>query len=977
MIELEPFCQRLCFALLHSLWQVALLALLATACRFLLGPSRDRIAYWVHVGALAVGVMALPFNYQFLASPLTPMSTETSSQFSAAGESTALESAVVGRASSGEIASPSIRGSSPTGRPLTANSVAQSDAMNPRETERIRSLSGGVIAESMPWLISAYAIGVIIMLVRLLRSAILIERLRSATTKIVDGPVLETFHKLCRRYSLKLTPAIAHSEQVVVPKVVGLLKPTVLLPTSALTGLSTDEVEMILAHELAHIRRHDLWMILFQRFTEAILFFNPAVWWLSRRISLLREFCCDDQAIASTSVDEPNLQYAGALLQCVRLSGTQHSEQATALAASGRSPSELRRRVARLLGEPLREPLRLSRVGVFVLLLGLVASSTPWLWAFNSDQGATNEAPAASQSATKQLHAVAISNTSKIADLIKKGAAIDDVDASGTTPLWKAVRFGKVESVRALLAAGANPDIPRKSDGWTPLLCNAFVNKHPVSTQIAGLLLARKAKVDSATIRDGERAMHFAVRVAKSPELVELLLDAGANVDSLSIRNSTPLQFAVANGSIELVELLLSRGADPTIRNDSGFRPIDQINATTVENAKKIQDIFKSHGADSLRRPDLIRKHIEESKKVAATPVTVSATRTDETATEQPGEPQVGSSLLVALRDVDGKPVTKTRVRLYDGKSFYAGRPPKFKMQIVATDAKGIAKFNDFFKKVPGRVGYWIDVFRDKDAAWRPPQRLVGWEMDLSKSVLEDPLMQSEKTAQGLRIDITLRQECPTDIEIVDSTNGKRRHFAQLFFKDDRVDDWTRAALQDYVGDPGGDDPSRLGLDFSTTLVPEMSDAQFMATRQGYYPLQFKLKEKLRVDKKLRQRISLVPAPLIELTILDASGKPVQDARLKYLGPDMRGSYRTASPTDAQGRVLLLYPELGRMARFMVTHPSGTCEFSMADLPAKPQLHWQTTEEPDLGVIDPNYMKDDERWALIRHTLQLRSTEAR
>ena len=223
------------------------------------------------------------------------------------------------------------------------------------------------------------------MIARLTVGIVRAERLRSRGRPMDDKPVVEALARLAGVWSMRVVPVLATAERIVVPKVVGLLRPTILLPASALSGLSAGELEMILAHELAHVRRHDMWVNLLQRLAEAALFFNPALWLLSRRISSLREYCCDELACrgAEPRGGGAHLRYAQALLRVVELSqaaGTARADTA-ALAASGRSPSELRRRVARLFGEPLREPLQLSRGG-FVLLLGLGAllMAGPLLW---------------------------------------------------------------------------------------------------------------------------------------------------------------------------------------------------------------------------------------------------------------------------------------------------------------------------------------------------------------------------------------------------------------------------------------------------------------------------------------------------------------------------------------------------------------------------------------------------------------------
>src|SRR5256712_6764237 len=106
----------------------------------------------------------------------------------------------------------------------------------------------------------------------------------------------------CRRIAYRLgLPAAAHvveSARVDVPTVVGWLRPAILLPVAAMATLTPAQVEAILAHELAHIRRHDYLVNLLQTVAETLLFYHPAVWWLSKRIRAEREHCCDEVAVS-------------------------------------------------------------------------------------------------------------------------------------------------------------------------------------------------------------------------------------------------------------------------------------------------------------------------------------------------------------------------------------------------------------------------------------------------------------------------------------------------------------------------------------------------------------------------------------------------------------------------------------------------------------------------------------------------------
>src|SRR6185295_14003751 len=99
------------------------------------------------------------------------------------------------------------------------------------------------------------------------------------------------------RLELRRHVAIVQSAAVAVPTLIGWLKPVVLLPASALSGLSPEQLQAILAHELAHVRRHDYLVNLLQSMVETLLFYHPAAWWVSARVRAEREHCCDDLAV--------------------------------------------------------------------------------------------------------------------------------------------------------------------------------------------------------------------------------------------------------------------------------------------------------------------------------------------------------------------------------------------------------------------------------------------------------------------------------------------------------------------------------------------------------------------------------------------------------------------------------------------------------------------------------------------------------
>ncbi len=372
---------QLCLTLLHSVWLVTLLAAFAWIVDRLVGRRAVERSYAIHVVALLASMMALPATYWVVAAQGVAPPVEVAAVAEAAPTATPAPLA----AESPDEISPE------TTAPVAGHAVETPPAANvpvppqPVELAAAPSPPGPDLWPTIaPWLAGLYMAGVAAMLLRLALGMWRAQKLGARAKVLRDGPLVDMLRSLAGQWSMHVAPTLARAERIVTPKVIGLLRPTILLPASAISGLSTDELELILAHELAHVRRHDMWINLLQRLAETVLFFNPALWYLSRRVSLLREYCCDEVACSggAESGCEPHVRYAQALLRVVELAGVGRDQSELAsLAASGRSPSELRRRVARLFGEPIAESVRLSRSGMLLtaaLALLLVAGPVVW-----------------------------------------------------------------------------------------------------------------------------------------------------------------------------------------------------------------------------------------------------------------------------------------------------------------------------------------------------------------------------------------------------------------------------------------------------------------------------------------------------------------------------------------------------------------------------------------------------------------------
>ena len=208
-------------------------------------------------------------------------------------------------------------------------------------------------------------------------------RLKADSIDIVNDRLQQFVERLCEQWLMSVVPFVACCQQVAAPVVFGVLRPIILLPPCLLTGFNVEQLEALLAHELAHIRRWDLLMNLAQRVVEALLFFHPAVWYVSRHVSIEREHACDDLVI---STGWRPLDYCRALIGLAESCAVPRQPLIAApipISAFGRGPSEFKQRILRLAGESAKSKPQLTRTGFsglasvvgMLILVSIVLSS--------------------------------------------------------------------------------------------------------------------------------------------------------------------------------------------------------------------------------------------------------------------------------------------------------------------------------------------------------------------------------------------------------------------------------------------------------------------------------------------------------------------------------------------------------------------------------------------------------------------------
>ena len=201
--------------------------------------------------------------------------------------------------------------------------------------------------DELAWLVPFWMAGVVLFYLRGMTSWLAARRLRRSGVCFAAEEWQDRLARLKQQLRVTQPVLLLESCLAEVPVVVGYLRPMILMPVGLIAGLPTAQVEAILLHELAHIRRYDYVVNLMQVFVEGLLFYHPAVWWISGVMRAERENCCDDLVVAVTG---GALEYAAALTALEMRRGPREVLAASLSATGG----NLVNRIQRLLGRPER-----------------------------------------------------------------------------------------------------------------------------------------------------------------------------------------------------------------------------------------------------------------------------------------------------------------------------------------------------------------------------------------------------------------------------------------------------------------------------------------------------------------------------------------------------------------------------------------------------------------------------------------------
>ena len=244
-----------------------------------------------------------------------------------------------------------------------------------------------IATDLVPWLARCWIGGIVLIAAWHLVGFAQLSRLRRRSSALDDADWMARLRRLSDRLEIKRRVELLISDRIDCPAVLGFFKPAILWPAAALTGLTPTQIDALLAHELAHVCRHDAAINLLQVIIETLLFYHPCVWWLSKRVRQERENCCDDLA---AQVLGDRVEYAGAL---VAMESLRHSNT-FALQANGGS---LMKRIKRLL-EPTTPRIRRTRgVHGALIVIALLVAASFWNGKTNAAEAEATTKPTTTQ----------------------------------------------------------------------------------------------------------------------------------------------------------------------------------------------------------------------------------------------------------------------------------------------------------------------------------------------------------------------------------------------------------------------------------------------------------------------------------------------------------------------------------------------------------------------------------------------------
>ncbi len=331
------FIDRLGWVLIQSLWQFAIAAIVTAVIVAVLRRRSATSRYAVLVVAMLMMVVAPCATWIIFPASGWASALRVNAFNADPGATLILEASINNSVVPTPSEAPSEIGATmPNSQPgLEFDAADAVDQTRRAGAQPLAEELMGVLRPWFSWIVGSWLIGVLLCSLRPLLGWRMLRRLRRIGISPPSDEVLAVFARVSQRLGLRRSVQLLHSTLATGPLVVGYLKPIVLLPVSLVSSIPLSQLEAIFAHEVAHIRRHDFIINLAQTLMETLFFYHPAIWWLSRRIRIEREHCCDDLVV---KLFNNGIDYGRALVAIEQL-----KSQRTILALGARDGSLLGR----------------------------------------------------------------------------------------------------------------------------------------------------------------------------------------------------------------------------------------------------------------------------------------------------------------------------------------------------------------------------------------------------------------------------------------------------------------------------------------------------------------------------------------------------------------------------------------------------------------------------------------------------------
>lgn len=569
LLEWLPNSEAIGWTLLHSIWQIGLIAIVLRLTLSAIPRKYSNTRYLLMLTSLAASVIwvGLTFGQERARQPLSMNDSV------AAHDQQTLTSPSIGINPERETYE------------LAKNrqyETAESAGFIPRVETRLNQLR-----PYFPMLTLLYLGGMGVLMMLMLIGFVQVHRL--GTTQVVE--VEETWKSLFRRLKHEMgifrNVRFLMSEKISEPVTFHFLKPVVLVPVSFFSGLDPQQVELVLLHELAHIRRHDYLINTFQSLIEILFFYHPAIWWISGSIREEREHCCDDLVL---KVHNNPMLYAEALTS-LQVSHRQQKFR-FAMSLNGKTGT-FKKRIFRLFGQYERPNsfLKSGLLGTVLTLSLLTQTVVQTNVPLQVEESIADFFETSSE--------VELSSEIEISD-VEEGFSESDFDTEladfealaiedDFERLMQAIRRSDYELVKELLKKGVDFRKP-DNEGVTPLLLATQIQSEAIINLILDYTL-KDAGFDFDFSGESANCHELTEAVRKNDlnkvrKLLELFdpncIDTEPGYRTFSMDGHTwqatnartPLMAAARGGKVELARMLVAAGADVNFHTPDDEPPL-------------------------------------------------------------------------------------------------------------------------------------------------------------------------------------------------------------------------------------------------------------------------------------------------------------------------------------------------------------------------------------------------------------------